>query len=134
MIAANAWKQFHDQVMRVLEGKSDRERSEALLLHDVWRAGCHYEAGEIICHGELLYKCLIAHDSQADWIPSASPSLWAQVMYREGVRVIPEVIESTGAFEKDERGWWGDELYKSLIDANVWTPAAYPEAWEAVQV
>ena len=59
--------------------------------------------------------------------------LWEQLMYREGIRIIPEVITVTSAFAKDELGWWGDVLYKSKIDNNVWTPEAYPDGWE-VQV
>jgi hypothetical protein len=37
------------------------------------------------------------------------------------------------AFAKDELGWREDVLYKSLIDANVWTPEAYPSGWEIVE-
>ena len=46
------------------------------------------------------------------------------------VSIIPETITSGTAFMKDEYGWWGDVLYVSLIDNNVWTPDAYPSGWE----
>ena len=48
---------------------------------------------------------------------------------------IPATFESSTAgtaFAKDECGWWGDDLYKSLIDANVWTPDAHGAGWELV--
>lgn len=64
--------------------------------------------------------------------PDNAPSLWEDIAYREGYRVIPETITAGTAFAKDECGWWGDVLYKSLIDANVYTPEAYPAGWEAV--
>jgi hypothetical protein len=64
--------------------------------------------------------------------PDNAPTLWEDVGYREGYRIIPETITAGLAFAKDEYGWWGDTLYKSLIDANVWTPEAYPSAWEIV--
>lgn len=65
--------------------------------------------------------------------PDAAPSLWEDILYRDGVRIIPEVITVGLAFAKDELGYWGDELYSSLLDNNVWTPAAYPAAWERVE-
>lgn len=64
--------------------------------------------------------------------PDNAPTLWEDIEYREGYRIIPETITAGLAFAKDECGWWGDALYKSIIDANVWTPDAYPEGWELV--
>ena len=51
-------------------------------------------------------------------------------MYKDGVRVIPDVISAVEAFAKDELGWWNGAIYKSLIAANVYTPDAYPQGWE----
>lgn len=64
--------------------------------------------------------------------PEEAPHLWEDIAYREGYRIIPAVITAGTAFAKDECGWWGDVLYKSLIDANVYTPEQYPAGWEAV--
>ena len=64
--------------------------------------------------------------------PDNAPSIWEDIAYREGYRIIPETITAGLAFAKDECGWWEDALYKSLIDNNVWTPAAYPAGWEIV--
>lgn len=65
--------------------------------------------------------------------PDNAPTLWEDILYRSGYRIIPSVITVGTAFSKDECGWWGDILYKSLIDANVYTPEAYPAGWEIVQ-
>ena len=62
--------------------------------------------------------------------PDAAPALWEDISYREGYRIIPATITAGTAFAKDECGWWGDVLYRSLIDANVYTPEAYPAGWE----
>jgi hypothetical protein len=64
--------------------------------------------------------------------PDNAPSLWEDISYKEGYRIIPDVITVGTAFAKDECGWWKDVLYKSLIDANVYTPEAYPAGWEQV--
>lgn len=62
--------------------------------------------------------------------PDNAPTLWENLEYKDGYRYIPEVITVTTAFALNECGWWKDELYKSLIDSNVYTPEAYPTGWE----
>ena len=65
--------------------------------------------------------------------PDNAPSLWEDIAYKEGYRIIPETVTAGTAFSKDELGWWKDTLYKSLIDNNVWTPEQYPSGWEEVK-
>ena len=64
--------------------------------------------------------------------PDNAPTLWEDIGYRDGIRIIPETITAGLAFAKDELGWWGDTLYKSLLDANVWTPEQNASGWEKV--
>lgn len=64
--------------------------------------------------------------------PDNAPALWEDIAYREGYRIIPATITAGTAFAKDELGWWGDVLHKSLIDANVYTPEQYAAGWEVV--
>jgi len=65
--------------------------------------------------------------------PDNAPALWEDINYREGYRVIPDTITAGTAFQKGEKGWWGDVLYESVYDgANVWTPEAYAAGWQQV--
>ena len=63
--------------------------------------------------------------------PDNALDLWEDVLYREGIRVIPAVITVGLAFSYGELGWWGDVLYRSKVPAIVRTPAEYPQGWEA---
>ena len=66
--------------------------------------------------------------------PDNAPSLWENIDYKGGYRIIPETITAGTAFAKDECGWWGDVLYRSIYNgANVWTPEQYPAGWEIVE-
>ena len=65
--------------------------------------------------------------------PDNAPTLWVDITYREGYRIIPEIITVTTAFKLNEIGWWNDNLYKSLIDSNVYTPDQYPSGWEIIE-
>ena len=62
--------------------------------------------------------------------PDNAPTLWEDISYRDGFRVIPQAITAGTAFALDECGWWGDTLYRSTISNNVWTPEQYPAGWE----
>ena len=62
--------------------------------------------------------------------PDNAPTLWDDVLYRDGYRIIPEVITAGLAFSYGEIGWWGDTLYRSILDANTYTPEQYPAGWE----
>lgn len=64
--------------------------------------------------------------------PDSAPTLWEDIAYRDGSRVIPQTITAGTAFALDECGWWGDTLYRSTISNNVWTPEQHPAGWEAV--
>lgn len=65
--------------------------------------------------------------------PDNAPTLWENIDYKDGIRIIPDTITAGLVFAKDELGWWKDTLYKSLLDANTWTPEAYPSGWEIVE-
>lgn len=62
--------------------------------------------------------------------PDNAPSLWANIEYKDGYRIIPDTITVTTAFAKGECGWWEGKLYRSKYDGNVYTPAVNPDGWE----
>ena len=68
-----------------------------------------------------------------DQNPDNAPNLWEDISYRNGIRIIPNPVTVGMAFAKDELGWWGNDLYKSLVDNNVYTPEEYPDNWEIVK-
>lgn len=92
--------------------------------------GALIKAGTRINWNGTIKRAAVDLYDTAETTPEVAPTLWEDIEYREGYRIIPETITAGTAFAKDECGWWGDDLYKSLIDNNVWTPTAYPTGWE----
>ena len=82
-------------------------------------------------HGTIKRAASDLWDTEAN-NPDNAPHLWEDIAYKQGYRIIPETITAGLAFSKAECGWWGDVLYKSLLDANVYTPEQYLAGWEAV--
>lgn len=64
--------------------------------------------------------------------PDNAHTLWEDIAYRDGYRIIPATITAGTAFALDECGWWGDTLYRSKLAVNVYTPEQYPAGWEVV--
>ena len=95
--------------------------------------GSLVKAGTRICWGGTLKRAAVDLWDNAENTPDAAPTLWEDVLYRDGIRIIPETITVGLAFAKGERGWWGDALYASTMDDNVWTPEQYPAGWEIVE-
>lgn len=113
----------------------DKEASEGAELFPTLAADSSLiPAGTRINWNGVLKRAAVDLWDTAENTPDNAPSLWEDIEYREGYRIIPETITVGTAFAKDECGWWKDKLYKSLIDANVYTPDAYPAGWEVTTI
>lgn len=112
----------------------DKTSSEAVeLLPTLKYDGSLIKAGTRINYNGAVKKATVnLWDTEAN-NPDNAPTLWENIGYKDGYRFIPEVISVTTAFSKGEIGWWKDKLYKSLADANVYTPEQYSRNWEAIE-
>lgn len=61
-----------------------------------------------------------------------APTLWEDIAYKEGIRIAPEVFTATNAAKLDELMWFGDRIYKSKMDGNVY-PVTQEDAWELIR-
>lgn len=112
----------------------DQTASEgAALFQRLKGDGSLVAAGTRICWNGVIKRAAVDLWDTDTNTPDAAPTLWEDIAYRQGYRIIPATITAGAAFSQGECGWWGDVLYKSLIASNVWTPDAYPGGWEAVQ-
>ena len=92
--------------------------------------GSLIKAGTRINYNGNIKRAAVDLWDTVDNSPDNAPTLWEDILYRDGYRIIPDVITAGTAFALDELGWWGDKLYKSLLSANVYTPEQYPNGWE----
>lgn len=112
----------------------DKTASTATTLFPRLKAdGSLISAGTRINWNGTIKKASVDLWDTAENNPDNAPSLWADIQYKEGHRIIPDTLTVTTAFAKDECGWWNGVLYRSLLDSNVYTPATYPSGWEAIE-
>lgn len=92
--------------------------------------GALVKNGTRIYWGGVLKRAAVDLWDREENNPDNAPDLWEDVLYRDGIRIIPDVITVGLVFAKGEKGWWGDEIYVSLLDANNYTPEQYRRGWE----
>lgn len=124
---------FADNVTKLRETLTDDIASTVIDIYPTLRYNeTLIKAGtRIKYNGKLLRAAVDLWDVEEN-NPTNASVLWEEINYKEGYRIIPETITVGTAFAKDEYGWWNNTLYKSLLEANVYTPEAYPAGWELV--
>lgn len=116
------------------EGLDDATASQApTLFPSLKEDGSLVRVGTRINWGGVVMRAAVDLWDTPDNNPDKAPDLWEDLLYIDGIRIIPDVITVGLAFSKGERGWWYGELYESLVDANVYTPEAYPANWQLVE-
>ena len=121
-------------VEKAVTSLDDKTASTAATLFPRLKAdGSLVRAGTRINWNGIIKKAAVDLWDTVENNPDKAPTLWENIEYKDGYRIIPDTLTVTTAFAKDECGWWKDVLYRSLFEGNVYTPAAYPAGWEEVK-
>lgn len=115
---------------------TDEEAAEMPFALPKWKSNTTYSAGDRVRYGEYIYKVLTPHTSQDNWTPTTAPSLFARIL--PGQQGSDEEIgewaqpDSANPYMKGDKVRFEGKIYESLIDNNVWSPAAYPAGWQEI--
>ena len=113
---------------------SDQTASTAPMMFDSLKQNSELvKAGTRINWNGVVKRAAVDLWDTAESAPDVAVSLWEDLNYKNGIRIIPDVITAGLAFAKGESGYWNDVLHVSLIDNNVWTPDTYPTGWEVAE-
>ena len=129
MTRSEAQKLIAD-IVKLRESATDAQASSAVSVYPTLKQdGSLIKSGtRINYNGTIIRAAVDLYDTETN-SPENAPVLWETLNYKNGYRIIPEVITVGTAFSKGELGWWNDELYESLVDSNVYTPAQYAPNW-----
>ena len=121
---------------------SDEDALAAVELFPAWAADTAYAADQRVRYNgssgtptPTLYKCVQGHTSQADWEPDKTPALWTEVAKPGEIPVWRQPTGAQDAYNKCDRVHYPDAdgpVYESVVDANVYSPEAYPAGWRLV--
>lgn len=122
---------FINAVKKVRDMVTDEQAIEVQPLYPMWKEGVAYVVGERVQHGEILYKVLMNHTSQADWTPDVAPSLFAKVLISDPTVIVAwEQPDSTNPYMTGDKVSHNGKTWVSTVDNNVWEPGVY--GWEEV--
>ena len=118
-------------IEKAMQSLDVEDALQAVTLYPKWESGVQYEVGYRVRYNDVLYSVLTAHDSQDNWTPDVSPSLFAQVLIPDE-NVIPEWIQpdSTNAYAIGDKVAHNGKTWVSDYDNNVWEPGVF--GWSEV--
>ena len=110
-----------------------------------------YNIGDIVSYNGKLYKSIINANV---WAPDVYPAGWEEYTESTGggdsgetggggttepetppTETIPDFVQPTGAhdaYKKGNKVKFEGKIYESLIDANAYSPSAYPAGWKEI--
>ena len=115
---------YRNKIEAAASTMTDATALTAVELFPAWVVGKAYAVNDRAQYNGILYKCVQAHTSQSDWMPSATPALWKTVSVDE----YPEWVQPTGAHDAYNIGdkvSYNGKHYISTIDANTYAPDVY---------
>lgn len=126
-------KKLRPLIEQAASSLEDATASEAVQLFPTLKQdGTLVKAGtRVNWSGKLKRAAVDIWDTETN-NPDNAPTLWEDIFYINGVRVIPETFTATQAFAMDESGLWGGEVYRSKRDGNTFPPSVTPEWWEKI--
>ena len=129
MTRSEAQKLITD-IVKLREAATDAQASLAVSVYPTLKQdGSLIKSGIRINHNGMIIRAAVdLYDTETN-SPENAPTLWETLNYKDGYRIIPEVITVGTAFSKGELGWWNGELYESLVNSNVYTPDQYAPNW-----
>lgn len=129
-------RQLRAKILELSANFTDEEAAELPFAMPKWAPDKEYAVGDRVRYGEKLYRVLQAHTSQETWTPAAAPSLFAEIL--PGQDGSDEEVgewtqpDSTNPYMKGDKVRFEGKVYESLIDNNIWSPAAYPAGWQEI--
>lgn len=119
----------------ILNNASDEDAYTMRYLYPEWSSdGLTYKANDRLMYNDKFYKVLQDHTSQSDWTPDTSSSLYVEIA--DPSNEYSEFVQPSGAhdaYAKGDRVTFEGKHYISLIDANAYSPTAYPAGWQLVE-
>ena len=89
-----------------------------------------YAVGEKFSYNGKAYITVQAHTSLANWKPGEVPALYREIVPEEIITAWKQPTGSSDAYKIGDKVLFNGSVYESLINANVWSPAAYPAGWK----
>ena len=124
---------LREQLNSITSSLTDEQATECTFLFPSWLKNKSYTTGTRVRYYGRLFKVLQNHTSQEGWEPTRAPSLFAEVLTNDdGTPAEWQQPSSTNPYLIGDKVIFNGEIYESIIDNNVWSPADYPTGWTLI--
>ena len=111
---------------------TEDEIKEIKSIYPLWKPDIDVAAGELYLHNDSLHEVIQSHKTQADWTPDVVPALFKSTLPEGEIGEWKQPAGGHDAYNKGDQVLFNGKTYESVIDANVWSPSAYPQGWKLV--
>lgn len=127
-------KQMRLQINSITTDFTDEQALNNKELYQDWNGnGVQAINGQIVFYKDEIYRVLQDHITQSNWAPDVAVSLYARILTSENKIKKWEQPDSTNGYMTGAKVYFpteNDDIYESLIDNNIWSPAAHPAGWK----
>lgn len=127
---------YAEIIEEVSEILTDEQAADIPAVFPEWAVCVAYKYDDRRRYAGELYKCIQPHTSQADYTPDAAVSLWVEIAKPGEIPVWRRPTGAHDAYNTGDKVHYEtaeDPVYRSTKDANVYSPAEWPEGWELVE-
>lgn len=123
--------EFRSTVDAIINTLTDEQAIGAPVLFPVWQKDVKYKIGDRVRYEGRLYKVIQEHNSQIDWTPATSPSLFASLLIDEENGNILEWVQpdSTNPYCLNSKVIHNGKFWISTADGNIWEPDTIGAPW-----
>lgn len=115
-------------IEKAIQNLNDEDLYKLFNLLEKWKIGENYSIGKFVTYEEYIYKVITSHISNEN----PKDSIYYEKVNRPSNFVL-EWDSNKKFYNKDDKVKVGTNLYKSLLDNNIWSPTIFPDAWELIQ-
>lgn len=123
-------KQAEETYKIILKSLEDISNDEALYVHFIfptWESNINYKEKDKINYNDNTYEVIQEHISSLAKNPEEAVDLYRKITSTKPL----EWEEKT--YHVNDKVKYGDYIFKSLINNNIWSPESFPDAWELIE-
>lgn len=123
-----------------VDSLDDEKALEVAAVYPKYEIGKDYKVGDRFTEGingvgdPQLYKVIQDHISQANWIPSNTPSLYKVIGIVNGYDEWSQPSGAHDTYAKGDIVWYQGKLYISTVDNNAYAPGVVEGQWIIYEV
>ena len=123
-------KEKQQEVIALLNQQlTDEEKANFISIYPTFKENHEYKEGDEFSYEGTIYRVLQDHLSN-HYRPNEAVSWYVDILNKLTIEEWKQPTGERDAYMIGDKVLWQGEVYRSIIDNNVWSPTDYPQGWE----